>query len=743
MTVVRAAVETVDPAGAVSAASARRPLAALDVLFRPRAVAVIGASSDPNKVGGRPIAFLKRAGWPGRILPVNPTAAEVQGLRAFRTLDEIDGDIDQAIVAVPAAQVLATAERCAARGVRVLQVFSAGFGDGPQAHDDQQRLQAIARAAGMRVLGPNSLGLFNAVDGFFGTFATALDGAWPQAGPVGVATQSGAFGSYFFGLAQQRGLGFSHFVATGNESDVDVADCIAWMAADPATRVIVTAIEGCRDGRKLAEALRAARDAGKPVFAMKVGVSQAGAQAAATHTGALAGEDRVFDAVFAQCGARRLGSLQALVDAALLASTGVQPAGRSLLVVTTSGGIGVLAADAAEADGLALPPVTDAAASDITAIAPLAGGRNPVDTSAGILGDLSAYARIAARAVEDGAFDTVLCYLAHIGRNPAHWAQLREPLFALRARHPQRCFVAVLLADAAVTADLQAHGFVVFGDPTRAVAAIAACAPVAAAADGLAARGLASATVTVAAIDGPVDDEHAATATLSARGIAFAPERFVALAAEASVTPADGRRAAACSADQIAAAQAAAREVGYPVVLKIVSPDIPHKTEAGGVQLGIGDDAALAAALPALLARVASRRPDACIAGVLVARQLTGGVELIVGTRRDPVFGPVITVGAGGVLAELLRDAAVRLAPVSVADAHAMLQSTRVNTLLDGWRGAPRCDRDALARQVATLSQIAWASRERVAGIDLNPVLATPDGAWALDALIVTEGDHR
>jgi acetate---CoA ligase (ADP-forming) len=275
----------------------------LDPLFRPRSVAIVGASSDANKVGGRPLAFLRKAGWAGRILPVNPQGGEVQGVPAFRTLDAIPEPFDQAIIAVPASQVLATARECLARGVKALQVFSAGFGEGAGAADAQAQLKAMAAQAGARVLGPNSLGLFNAVDGFFGSFATALDGAWPARGGVGVATQSGAFGSYFFGMAQARGLGFSHFVATGNEADVDVADCVDFLAHDPDTRLIVVALEGCRDGRKLAAALQAARRAGKPVLAMKVGVSQAGAQAAATHTGSLAGEDRVIDAVFRAAGA--------------------------------------------------------------------------------------------------------------------------------------------------------------------------------------------------------------------------------------------------------------------------------------------------------------------------------------------------------------------------------------------------------------------------------------------------------
>lgn len=690
--------------------------AGLDALFRPRSVAIVGASADPNKVGGRPLAFLLRAGWRGRILPVNPSAASVQGVPAFSSLQAIDEPVDQAIVAVPAAQVLDTVAQCAARGVRALQVFSAGFGEGPGAAAAQQQLRAQAVAAGLRLLGPNSLGLFNVSDGYFGTFATALDGAWPRAGGIGVATQSGAFGSYFFGLAQRCGLGFSHFVATGNEADVDVADCIAWMAEDPATRVIVTAMEGCRDGRKLRQALRAARAAGKPVLAMKVGASVAGAMAAATHTGALAGADRVFDAVLREAGVFRAGSLTTLVDAAYVASVGPLPAGRRLMVITTSGGIGVLAADAAEAALLTLPPIGDAAAADLRAIATLAEGRNPVDTSAGILGDLSAYARIAARALDDAPVDAVLCFLAHVPRNAAHWAQLRGPLLALRAAHPSKAFAVSALADETITADLEAHGIAVFADPGAAVQALASCAG--GAADASSTADTTPEPFMLALPAGPISERDAKQA-LAAAGIAFPAEHLVR------------------DADEAARAAAA---IGYPVVLKVVSPDIAHKTEAGGVALGLADEVALRAALAAMQQRVHTARPDARIDGFVVAQQCSGGIEVLLGTHTDPVFGPVLTVGAGGVTAELLDDVCVRLAPVDEATAAAMWRHTRVGRLLAGYRGATAADLAALARQAARLSQIAWAERARIASIDLNPVLARPDGARALDALIVTHG---
>lgn len=690
----------------------------LDALFRPASVAIIGASNDPNKVGGRPLQFLRQAGYAGRIVPINPNSAQIQGLTAWRSLAEAcadGGPVEQAILAVPAADVLKTARECIGQGVKALQIFSAGFGDGAAGRAASELLAVDAKDAGVRVLGPNSLGLFDLSSRFFGTFATALDGAWPQPGPISIATQSGAFGSYFFGMAQARGLGLRRFVATGNESDVQVADCVSYFAEDEGTRVIVIALEGCRDGRRLAEALQRARAAGKLVLAMKVGVSQAGAAAAATHTGALAGADRVFDAVLREAGACRADSLQALVDAAYCASRQPLPAGRELLVVTTSGGIGVLTADASEARGMRLPPIGGEALAEIRGIAPLAEGRNPVDTSAGILGALGAYARIGECALGSRRFDMVVCFLAHIARNPVHWAQLREPLYEWRRRHPGVPFAAVLLCDADIAADLEQHGFAVFDDPTRAVAGMAACVQPHEHSEAHV-EALHAASVDEPA-DWPSSSSPAAAQQMLARlGISFAPEYVVHTAEEAAQ---------------------AAGEVGYPVVLKILSPDIAHKTEVGGVELGIADEVQLRTAVPAMLARVNAARPQARIEGLLVARQLRGGVEILVGTQRDPVFGPVVTVGAGGVLAELIDDVHVGLAPVSPEAARRMLLATRIGRLCQGFRGAPAVDIDAAAHQIARLSQIAWACRDRIEGIDINPLLVTTDGAHALDALVV------
>jgi acyl-CoA synthetase (NDP forming) len=683
-------------------------------LFDPRSVAIIGASNDANKIGGRPLAFMKQAGFAGALHPINPGAAEVQGVRAYRSLADAPGEIEHAIIALPAPAVAEALAECAAKGVKAVQVFAAGFGEADEAgRRAQAALAERAHGAGMRLLGPNSLGLFSVASSFFGTFATALDGAWPRAGGVGFATQSGAFGSYAYALAQARGLGFSRFVATGNEADVDVAECIAFLAQDPATTVIVATFEGCKDGRKLMAALQTARAARKPVVVMKAGASEAGAAAAATHTGSLAGADAVYDGVFRQCNAWRARSLEELVDVAYLAAKGRLPATRRLGVVTTSGGIGVLVADAASARGLELPALGANGAARVKALLPYAGAANPLDTSAALINDLSLYARALAILLEEASVDTVLGYLAHVGRNPRHFGELRGPLVELKRAHPRKLFVLCMVSTDAVREILEAEGFAVFEDPARAVGAIAGAVAIAAGFGGPEDPVRSAPRVTLPA--GRLN-EAAAKRVLEQAGVPVLPERLVA------------------SAD---AARAAAVELGLPVAMKVVSADLAHKSDVGGVKLGVASADDAARAYDEVVANARRARPDAQVDGVLVAPMLAGGVETILGAARDPAFGPVVMFGLGGVYVEVLKDVAFRAAPFGEATARAMIAETLAAKFLAGVRGAPPADVDALARALAALASFVHENRDVIESIDVNPYVALPRGGYALDALVV------
>jgi acyl-CoA synthetase (NDP forming) len=683
----------------------------LDALFRPRAVAVVGASSDPNKIGGRPLHFLLRGGFRGAVHPINPGSAEVQGLRAFPALHDVPGEVDLAVIALAAPQVAGALRAAAAKGARAAVVFSAGFGEeGEAGRALQAELLAAAREAGVRLLGPNSLGVFVPDAGLFATFATALDGAWPKPGGVAILTQSGALGSYAFAMAEARGLGLSCFAATGNEGDVDLADCIAWLAGDPATRVICTAMEAAKDGRRLMAAIAAARAAGKAVIAMKVGATEAGAAAAASHTGSLAGSDAAYDAAFRQAGAVRVRSIEQMVDAAY-AACGARPLAEGrVAVVTTSGGVGVLLADAASEGGLTLPHLGEAAQRAIKAVVPLAGGANPVDSSAQIVGDLSRYADLLEAVLGSARFDAVLGYLAHVGRNPAHMGRLRGPLAALRARHPDKAFVLCMLADAGLREGLLREGFLVFEDPTRAMAAIALLKRL-----GEAVAALPAPPPPRALPPGPFD-ELAATALLAEAGLPMLPMRAAATAEEAAVE---------------------AEALGFPVVVKVRSADIAHKSDVGGVALKLGDAAAVRAAFGRVTGAARAAKPDARIEGVVVAPMARPGVEAIIGASHDPAFGPMVMVGSGGVLVEVLRDVAIRVAPVDLPAARAMIAETRLGLLLQGVRGAAASDAEALARAIVALSEFAAAAGDELQSVEVNPVFVTPEGAVGVDALIV------
>jgi acyl-CoA synthetase (NDP forming) len=685
----------------------------LEPLFRPRSIAVIGASADPTKLGGRVLHNLATLGYRGAIHPVHATATEVQGLPAHRGVLEIEQRPDQAIIILPAPAVEGALADCAAKGIRAVQILSSGFGEaGAEGLAMQARLVEIARQSGMRIAGPNALGSISPPDGFFATFSSLMSSARPQPGVIGVATQSGAFGSHVYAAAMLRGLGISRAIATGNEADVDVAACIDYLAEDPGTEVICAALEGCRDGTALRHALLKAAARRKPVVLMKVGSTELGAAAAATHTGALAGEDRIFDTVFRECGAWRARSIEEMVDIAYLCSVGRMPPAPSVGIVTISGGIGVLMADACIEAGLSVPPVPEEALERIRSALPVAGGRNPVDTTAGVGGRLPAFGPVTEAVLDVTGAGTILLYLSHIGRNPPRFAPMQTVLERLRKRYPDRLLITVMTVAEEVRRGLEAIGVPVFEDPTRAVAATAAAA-------GLRALQEAAEPLPEVPVAAPPalagGHEAAAKAMLAGIGIPVLPER------------------ACTSAEQ---AVGAAEELGYPVVLKILSEDIPHKTDVGGVMLGLRDAGAVAAGFTAIMDRVRTAMPSARIAGVLVAPMVQGGVETIIGVQRDPVFGPMVMFGLGGVSVELFRDVAFASAPLTPRRAERLIASTRGARLLEGWRGAPPLDCTALVDALCRVSAAAVAHREALEGVEINPFLVREEGAVVLDALL-------
>jgi acyl-CoA synthetase (NDP forming) len=687
----------------------------LDAFFEPAAVAVVGASSDPERIGGRPLRFLREAGFAGPVHAVNKSGGEVQGQRAFPSVLDIPDEVDHAIVCVPVAGVKAAVDECIRKGVRGIQVLTAGFAEtGPEGRALQDEIVDSCRRAGVRLIGPNSLGLLNVHAGLHATFSTLLDGAKPRPGPIALATQSGAFGSCAYGMATLRGLGFSKIVATGNEADVDVAECVEYLAGDAATRVILAALESCRDGPRLRRALVAAARAGKPVIAMKVGRTELGASAASTHTGSLAGDDAIYDAVLAECGAWRAQSIEEMLDVAYLCVTaGTLPRGETLGVVTGSGGIGVLVADHAGELGLSMPALPPRAAEAARELLPFAVAANPLDMTAQVTSVRDGIARTLEVMLEGGGYDSVLAYLAHAGLSPRRFEATLPPLEALRRRFPEQRLVLVMLSAPEVTAQLEAMGIPVFADPSRAVKAMHAAAVL---------RQRRSTLFDPAPAEPApqalpdVSTEHAAKRVLGSAGLPMLAE-------------------ALCTSAESAAA--AAQAMGFPVVAKIVSPDIAHKTEVGGVLLDLRTTVAVRSAFDQLMTRASQAAPRARLVGVLIAPMVAGGTEVIAGIHRDPTFGLMAMVGIGGTAVELYRDVAFASAPLSPERAGALVDRLRAAAMLRGWRGAPPGDEAALVDALCALSRFAVAHANEIESIDVNPLLVRAEGAACLDAVIV------
>jgi acyl-CoA synthetase (NDP forming) len=694
----------------------------LDALFQPRSIAIFGASDDVTKIGGRPLQFLLKYGYRGAIYPINRKGGTVQSLQAYANVADLPEAPELAVMAVPPESVLAAVKDCARSGVRAAVILSSGFSEMGEAGS---RLQAeigkVARSSGMRVVGPNCLGSIGVAEKSIATFSVALESAFPTAGHVGIVSQSGNLGSYTMRLAAERGIGISRLLTTGNECDVDIADGIASLATDPATSVILCCMETCRDAAKLVQALSMAREAGKPIVVLKVGVSSAGSEAAASHTGALAGSDAVFDVVLRNGGAIRVPSIEQLLDvghAISVVGTARAPKGNRAALVTASGGFGVLMADAASAQGLDLPKLSARTQERILSALPYASPGNPVDMTAQVSSRPELLVQVLSAVAEDPSCDAVILQSAYAFQMP----RLRDVYIAaleqVRREHPSRLILLCCKAPRDTITQLNQMGF-----PT--VETIdAACATLAALVR-LGTRG----------------ESAGAAATLSSSDVlpqeAFANEASAKAALAQAGVPVL-KEVTAASRD---AALAAARKIGFPVVLKIVSPDIPHKTEVGGVVVGVRSEAQLADEYDSLLARVAQKAPEARIAGVLVAQMAQGGTELILGTKKDPIFGPVVMVGLGGIFAEVLRDVALQMAPVTEQQATQMLRSLKAFPLLDGARGRAKADVAAAARAVAALSQFAARHADAVAEIDINPlvVLDQGQGAFALDALLIPE----
>lgn len=693
----------------------------LQNLFCPASIAIIGASATPQKIGAVPVALLRKFGYAGEIYPVNPKADKIQDLKSYPSIGTIGAPIDLAILAVPSALAYQALEEAAAAQVKSAVMFTSGYAEtGDAGREEQARLTALASAKGVRLLGPNCLGFMNVRENVYSTFSPAPNSGLVRAGSIGMVSQSGAFGAYAYSMARERGLGLSYWISTGNEGDIDVADCIAWLVNDPHTRVIMVYMEGCRNGDKLKEALGMAQAAGKPVVVTKVGRTGAGALAAASHTAALAGDDAVYDALFRQYGALRAHTIEAFFNIGYaLDVCGKPPANRNIGIMTVSGGVGALMADDAEEAGLQLPPLSQAAQQQILERVPFAGPRNPVDVTGQATSEPELLEYAARLMLKDGAYGSLLVFLAAAGSSDALWPHFRNLAQTLRRDHPDIPLALCALFAPERRRELEALGCLVFSDPSAAVRTIAVI-------SGLSESVAAAPAMLKPGMEVPLPagllNEAAALAVLKEAGIPTMPFQI---------------------ASTHDAAVAAAERIGYPVVLKIVSADITHKSDIGGVRLALADDRAVRQAFDEIMLAARRNAPGAKIDGIMVAPMIRDGVECILGVQRDPVFGPVVMFGLGGIFVETMKDVSFRLAPFGKEEALRMIDEVKAKSLLRGARGRPLADIDALADALARLSQFAVGMKHRIDSIDINPFVVLPKGrgAMALDAVVIRRGD--
>jgi acyl-CoA synthetase (NDP forming) len=671
-------------------------------LLAPRRIALIGASADAARLTARPQRYLRRHGFRGDLFPVNPRAADVLGERGYASLADIPGEIDFAYILLGTEQVEAQVAACAARGIPVACVLADGFAEaGTEGAALQARVVAAARQAGIRLLGPNSMGVINTSEKIALTTNAAFEAESIPSGRVALVSQSGSMMGALLSRGAARGIGFSHLIGTGNEADLTTGEICSLLLDDPEVEVVCLFMEAIRAPEKLAEAARKAHALGKPIVALKLGRSPFGAELAASHTGALAGTDAAADAFFRAHGILRVTMLEALLELPPLVA-GRRPAARThraVGVMTTTGGGGALAVDALGVRGIeARKPA--AAAARTLALAGMPTQARLLDmTLAGTKPDRVAAALAALREAED----TDLA-LAVIGSSAQFRPQDSVAGIVEAARQPGKPIAAFLAPQAEASLRLLSQaGIAAFRTPEGAADAIAAfCAwrpP----------REIATLPPPAVAIpDAP--DEADARAVFAALGVA---------------------------SDAVVMQQDPPPGLRYPVAAKILSPDIAHKTEVGGIALNIADEAALREAAAAIRARVALAAPQARITGILVQPMAKGLAEAILGFRRDPEAGPVVLLGAGGVLSELHRDIALRLAPVGEDEAREMIAEVRALAPLAGWRNLPRGDLDALAKAVVAVSRLA--ALDGVKEAEINPLIVHAEGqdVTVADAWIV------
>lgn len=678
----------------------------LDRLFDPAAIALVGASADPAKLAGRPLGYLEKHGYPGDLYLVNPARDTIDGYPCYDSIVDVPASIDLAMVLVPSRVAPSVVRECGEAGVPFALVIASGFAEAG-AEERQAELLEAANDADVRLVGPNAQGVLNIPAGVTASFSSMLKRDDLRPGGVSFVTQSGAFGGALFQLTQNRGIGTSKWLSTGNEADLDSIEVLDYLVDDPATDVIVTYLEGLNEGQRLVTIGRRAADTGTAIVAMRVGASPRGREAAASHTGSIATGDEVYDAVFDQAGVTRVRSVDGFIDA-VTAFTRVDATaypsldgGTGMGVVSVSGGAAVLISDTADRVGL---PLADFGESTLTtlreAVPDYGSATNPVDATMTVVGDPASFEAAIETIAADDAVSSLLIQFGNSGDETIE--DCKATLARVRKRHgmPVATVFTGSTPGQSTTRELRESGILVFEDPVRAVQAI----------HRLAVRGrfLASPPapdpIELGDREPLPDDWAGATAALADVGVTPVASRVV---------------------ESAEAAVGAAETLGYPVALKLDPLVVDHKSEIGGVRVSLDEPSVV---------RSAYEDVTATAAAPVVVQSMVEGVEAIAGIVDDPDFGPVMTVGPGGIFVELLDEFAHRTLPITEPVAREMIGETTLGTVLSGIRGRPAGDIDALVELLVGLSTAY--ERFDVAELECNPIVVTDDGAMTVDLLV-------
>lgn len=697
---------------------------AWEKLFRPSGIAIVGASADSRRIGGQPVKFLTTYGYPGHVLPVNPSREDINGLRCYPSIDAIDLPCDVALIAVNAKAAVQAVSDCGKKGISFAVILSSGFREaGPDGIALEQEMLNTAHQYGVRVIGPNCLGYLNLENRLYATFGVLGLEPKLRQGAISMVTQSGGFGFSVVTLAEIAGLGFRRIVSSGNEADVTTPELLDGYVDDPGTKVLMASVEGVSDGRSLMRVADRAARAGKPLFMWKTGNSDVGKQASLSHTANLTGDYSVYRAAFSQSGILEVHDIDEIIDKSRAILAGKLPQGKRVAALGSSAGSCILFADRCAELGLELPPLASHTEAALTKILPAFGSpRNPVDVTADIYNDVDSFRDAVALVLEDPNIDQLAILFAGLSGDLAQKCVLAVVKAAKASNKPvmlgwsarrHRAEAAYECADSAAIP--------YFTSPARLANAASALAQFA-----MYRKRALDRELFIRLSSDLNDALPNSRGTLSERESKKLLESWGISCTNDLVVNLDENPVECC------------REISYPVAVKILSSDIPHKTEAGGVVLGVSNIDELAEAVKTVLSNAKQHAPHAHIDGVLVSEMVTDGVEMLLGVVADPTFGPTVVLGMGGVQAELLRDVTHRIAPFDISAVHEMLDELRCGQLLKGYRGRPVADTEALAVAVSRLSEYAWAHRERITELDINPLFVRPRGLGvaAADAMV-------